>query len=124
MINAAMPFIFSTAPPPFQAYMTQKAIELCSGDEGEMRRERLKTLCEIAQNRLGGAGTHIVPIILGDDDVALNASQALQDQGFDIRAIRPPTVAEGSARLRLSLSANLEIEELNNFLDCVKPYLL
>lgn len=124
MINAAMPFIFSTAPPPFQAYMTQKAIELCSSGHGDEARHILSKLCEIAKSALGGSGTQIVPIVIGDDQKALEASFALQDKGYDIRAIRPPTVPDGTARLRLSLSANLDPRDFDNFLDLMKNYLL
>lgn len=124
MINAAMPFVFSTAPPPFQAYMTQKAIELCSSAEGDEARNKLSKLCAIAKAALDGSGTQIVPIIIGDDQAALEASFALQDKGYDIRAIRPPTVPEGTARLRLSLNANLTEVELKNALAIIENYLL
>lgn len=112
MINAAMPFIFSTAPPPLQAYLTHKAIELCDSAVGEQARMKLQSLMTLAQDHLGGHGTQIVPIILGEDQKALEAAFALQDQGFDIRAIRPPTVPEGTARLRLSLNAKLDEDAL------------
>jgi 8-amino-7-oxononanoate synthase len=52
-------------------------------------------------------GTQIQPIVLGADRRALDLAQALAREGFDIRAIRPPTVPEGTARLRITLSANL-----------------
>lgn len=112
MINAAMPFVFSTAPPPLQALITQKSIELCSGSVGDAARAKLRTLMNMAQETLGGAGTQIVPVIIGEDQKALEASFALQDQGYDIRAIRPPTVPEGTARLRLSLNAHLNPQDL------------
>lgn len=117
LINTARPFIYSTAPPPLQAYLTQKAIELCESEEGEQARIRLLSLCAQAQRTLGGSGTQVVPIILGDDERAVNAAKILQDQGFDIRAVRPPTVPEGAARLRLSLNAKLSERELAQFIE-------
>ena len=52
-------------------------------------------------------GTQIQPIVLGADRRALDMAQVLSREGFDIRAIRPPTVPEGTARLRITLSTNL-----------------
>lgn len=124
MINTAMPFVFSTAPPPLQAALTHRAIELCAGEVGDEARGRLGSLMQKVQQKLGGAGTQILPIVMGADKVALNAAEALQNSGYDIRAIRPPTVPEGTARLRLSLNAGLEGEALDNFLDALDVFLL
>lgn len=124
LINTAMPFVFSTAPPPLQAYMTQKAIELCASETGDQARQKLFSLMALAKEKLGGAGTQIVPIILGDDQAALEISFALQDKGYDIRAIRPPSVPEGTARLRLSLGAHIDAQILNDFISQLGPYLL
>jgi len=119
MVNAARGFIYSTAPMPVQAHLVRKSLELISSDEGRMRRDQLSTLCKKAQQLFasygGDAGTHIVPIILGDDEMAVNVAQKLQQKGYDVRAIRPPTVPEGTARLRLSLSADLEDSVLDKF---------
>lgn len=124
LINAARPFIFSTAPPPLQAYLTQKSIELCAGSEGDASRARLQILRDIAREHLGGTGTQIVPIILGSDESAVSFATDLQEKGFDIRAIRPPTVPEGTARLRLSLHADLEPSNLLKFISLLPPDLL
>lgn len=124
MINTAMPFVFSTAPPPLQAYLTHKAIELSTSDIGDQARLKLSALMERAKYFLGGSGTQILPIILGDDEAAMRASQDLQNNGYDIRAIRPPTVPEGTARLRLSLNAKLDLQVFDNFVSQLQPYLL
>jgi 8-amino-7-oxononanoate synthase len=58
-------------------------------------------------------GTQIQPIVLGADRRALDMAQALAREGFDIRAIRPPTVPEGTARLRITLSANLTRDNID-----------
>ncbi|HBR68318.1 MAG TPA: 8-amino-7-oxononanoate synthase [Rhodospirillaceae bacterium] len=122
LVNTARPFIFSTAPPPLQAHLAQKALELCASEEGAVRRNSLSERCEQAQQFFGGAGSHIVPIIFGDDQRTVEIAEALQKKGFDIRAIRPPTVPEGTARLRLSLSANLDKGMLDRFFGHLAPH--
>lgn len=117
LINKARPFIYSTAPPPLQGHLTMKAIELCAGSEGEAARTKLMALCSLVQDRIGGSGSQIVPIILGVDERAVSMANYLQDKGYDIRAVRPPTVPEGSARLRLSLNANLNAKTVSSLLD-------
>ncbi len=115
LVNMARPFIFSTAPMPLQALLVQKALELAAAEP--WRRERLKTLQAFLAGRLQHLTIHspIVPIIVGDDARAVAIAEALQAQGFDIRAIRPPTVPAGTARLRLSLNANLTEDDLAAF---------
>ncbi len=115
MINKSRPFIYSTAPMPMQALLVQKSLEILASDDGQKRRDKLLSLCGQAQQLFGGAGSQIVPIILGEDDKAVKLAAAMQEAGYDIRAIRPPTVPEGSARLRLSLSSNLGKDILQNF---------
>lgn len=115
LINSARGFIYSTAPLPLQAYLVQKSLEILGSEDGEVRREKLRTLSKKAQTLFGGAGTHIVPIVLGSDEDAVRVANALQEKGYDIRAIRPPTVPEGTARLRLSLSGTLDESVLDQF---------
>lgn len=122
MINAARPFIYSTAPMPLQAYLVQVALGLIASQEGEDRRDKLRQISTQAQALFGGHGTHIVPIILGEDAKALDAAHALQKAGYDVRAIRPPTVPEGSARLRLSLSSALQAGTLDEVANLLRPY--
>ncbi|AJQ97308.1 8-amino-7-oxononanoate synthase [Gynuella sunshinyii] len=107
LINTCRPFIFSTAPPPIQAYMTLKSMELCASEEGARLRQQLKSICVTAQQLFGGHGTQIIPIILGDNQQAIEASTFMQQAGYDIRAIRPPTVPPGTSRLRLSLNVHI-----------------
>jgi 8-amino-7-oxononanoate synthase len=115
MVNAARGFVYSTAPMPLQAHLVQKSLELIASDEGKSRREKLAVLSEKAQQFFGGSGAHVVPIVIGDDAACVDVAQKLQQKGWDIRAIRPPTVPEGTARLRLSLSAALDEETLARF---------
>lgn len=123
MINCARPFIYSTAPMPLQALLVQKSLEILDTEDGQARRERLSGICGRAKALLGGQGTQIVPVILGTDERAVAVARALQAEGFDVRAIRPPSVPEGTARLRVSLSSELAVSELERFAALLAPYL-
>jgi 8-amino-7-oxononanoate synthase len=107
LINRARPFIYSTALPPCLAAAVTRALQLV--DEEPWRRERVLTLAKLAHAELDPdapfAGSQIVPVILGADGAALTVAQRVQQAGFDVRAIRPPTVPEGTARLRVSINA-------------------
>ncbi len=115
LINRARAFIYSTAPMPLQAFLVQKSLELLAGADGESRRQSLKTICIKAHKLFGGPGTHILPIIIGQDEQTLRIALSLQEKGYDIRAIRPPSVPEHTARLRLSLSNTLTSDVLQKF---------
>lgn len=123
LVNTARPFIYSTAPPPLQAVLVQKALEIVRDEPG--RREKLFALVKLANEILPvtDSPSQIIPIILGDDKNALEAALALQSEGFDIRAIRPPTVPEGTSRLRVSLNVNLDEKILRGFAAVLVPYL-
>jgi 8-amino-7-oxononanoate synthase len=108
LVNRARPFIFATAPSPLIAAITRAALEISRTNP--QRREQLARLVRFAgtelRRRCGieGSGTHILPVIIGSDRAAVDVAAALQRRGFDIRAIRPPTVPEGTARLRIALT--------------------
>ena len=116
LVNKARPFIYSTAPPPFLAAAVQRSLRLV--EEEPWRRMRLLNLAKFARDRLSaqeppqGAGSQIVPIQLGDEEKTLNVARALQDSGFDVRAIRPPTVPDGTSRLRVSIHADRSEAEI------------
>ena len=108
LINRGRAFIFSTAPSPLLAAVTRAALTLC--EHSDSRRARLAGLVASAmrclERRCGltASGTHIIPIILGDDSTAVRAASRLRACGYDVRAIRPPTVPPGTARLRIALT--------------------
>jgi 8-amino-7-oxononanoate synthase len=112
LVNRSRPFIFATAPSPLTAAITRTALEL-SRSKPE-RRERLAALVCFAGDELRRrchiepSGSHIIPVIIGSDRAAVTLASALQGRGYDIRAIRPPTVPEGTARLRLALTLNVD----------------
>jgi len=104
---------------PLQAVLVKRALEMLQQKEGQEARQKLHKIIEHTPN----AQSQIVPIIIGEDQKALEVANKLQQNGYDIRAIRPPTVPEGSARLRLSLSAALDQKTLNDFFDCLNKIL-
>ncbi len=115
MINTSRAFIYTTAPMPLQALLVKKSLQILSSDDGDARRAKLREVCEVAHIFFGGYKSHIVPIIIGENERTLLIAKDLQRNGYDIRAIRPPTVPEGSARLRLSLSSELKKQDLRDF---------
>jgi 8-amino-7-oxononanoate synthase len=112
LVNRARPFIFATAPSPLIAAVTRVALELSR--TSPERRDRLASLVQFAGSELRRrcdiepSGSHILPIIIGADQAAVAVAASLQRRGFDVRAIRPPTVPEGTARLRIALTANVD----------------
>lgn len=111
LVNRSRPFIFATAPSPLVAAITRVALEISRTDPE--RRDRLARLVQFAGKELRRrcniepSGSHILPVIVGADQAAVALATSLQRRGFDIRAIRPPTVPEGTARLRLALTLNV-----------------
>ena len=117
LINRARTFIFSTGLPPYFASQVAAGVNLAS--EADSERTRLKELSTFLRNELrqngfdvGGGDSQIVPVLLGSNEAAVHFAECLRARGFGIRAIRPPTVPEGTARIRLSLTAKLREETL------------
>jgi 7-keto-8-aminopelargonate synthetase-like enzyme len=117
LINRARSFVFSTAMPPYMAGQTRAAVELVRDAEEE--RGYLHEIADFLRAELSAAGisigsstTHIIPVILGTEEAALAVATALQNEGFAIRAIRPPTVPPGTSRVRISLTARISREEI------------
>ncbi len=127
MVNRARSFIYATAPSPLTAAIARAALKLVH-DEPE-RRQRLAHLVDHAgallreRCAIAPTGTQIQPLIVHRDERALRLATVLQDNGFDVRAIRPPTVPEGTARLRLSLTLNVTIDDVSRLIDRLAPML-
>lgn len=116
LVQTARPFIYSTAPPPAVAAALEASLDLMEAEP--QRRTRLRALAAHLRGRLGLSGdSQIVPVILGSNERTLSVAATLQRDGFDVRAIRPPTVPEGAARLRLSVNVNLDEETLDRLVD-------
>ncbi|MDE2329168.1 MAG: 8-amino-7-oxononanoate synthase [Bradyrhizobium sp.] len=111
LVNRSRPFIFATAPSPLIAAVTRAALEISRNPE---RRQRLARLVQFAGSELHRrcnvepSGSHILPVIVGADQPTVALAASLQRKGFDVRAIRPPTVPEGTARLRIALTLNVD----------------
>ncbi|MFD2054768.1 8-amino-7-oxononanoate synthase [Mesorhizobium calcicola] len=122
LVNRCRPFIYATAPSPLMAVAAATALDIIA-DEPE-RRERLARLVALAGKRAGNlglpaSGSQILPIIVGDNARAMVLAQALQARGFDVRGIRPPTVPEGTARLRVSLTLNVSEDDVSALFDAL-----
>ncbi len=117
LINRARTFIFSTAMPPYMAGQIRAAIDLAR-DADDARTHlhaigaELRASLAVAEINCGASTTQIIPIRLGDNEAALSIASALQDAGFAVRAIRPPTVPAGTSRIRFSLTAALSMADI------------
>jgi 8-amino-7-oxononanoate synthase len=108
--NTARSFIFTTAPAPADSAAALAAVRIVRGDEGDALRAQLRANVERLRP---GNPSPIVPVIVGDEVEAVRASEALLARGFFVPAIRPPTVAPGTSRLRVALSAAHTVEQVD-----------
>lgn len=116
LINAMRPLIFSTAQPPicmaWTNFIFQKVLNLNS------QRQHLQQLSTYLQDAVKNQGfdcpssSHIIPVIIGESTKTVTKAKALQDAGFYIMPVRPPTVPQNSSRLRISLTAQIKQSEL------------
>ena len=131
LINKARPYIYSTSPPPSVAAASRAAVRVVEGAEGERRRENLADLC--ARFRAGlryigvrvseqppGAEIPIFPIIIKDTEKTLALAEYLMEAGVYLLAIRPPTVPEGTSRLRATLMATHTEAQIDRTLDALE----
>lgn len=116
VLNTARTFIYTTAPPPLMCrWLTYVITHL---EDCALRRRNLHSLAEktrVALTKIGAhvlGDTHILPVVVGDTSVAIALSQALRARGFFAPAIRPPTVPNGTARVRLSLTAAMTDKDM------------
>lgn len=124
LIQAARPYIYTTAMPAAVAEATRASLKIVQ--EEAWRRQRLSELVKKFRNAVDGMGlelmdssTPIQPIVLGDVEKANRWGAALLEQGIQVTAIRPPTVPEGTARLRVTLSAAHSDEHLDRLLSAL-----
>ena len=115
LVNRMRPLIFSTALPPLQVAWTSYLFQLLP--HMEERRKHLQRLSASVAQALQGKGgeissSHIIPYIVKDSEDCLRLAEFLQRKGFYCLAIRPPTVPQGTARLRLSITADLDEENI------------
>ena len=117
LVNTARPFIYSTAPPPPSVGAALAALAVLRERPGivEQLRRNAATLRETLSGYgldLGGSRTQIVPVVVGDARRAMALSEHALERGVFAQAIRPPTVPQGTSRLRLAVMATHTAEEL------------
>jgi 8-amino-7-oxononanoate synthase len=128
ILQRARSYIYTTASPAFLACALQKSLEII-GEEG-WRRDKLVRLTRMLKAglehlpaELGPSESPIQPLILGENARAVGVSDALRQRGLIVSAIRPPTVPEGRARLRISLSAAHEEQDVRSLLEALHAVL-
>jgi 8-amino-7-oxononanoate synthase len=107
LLNRARTFVFSTGTPASTAAAAAASLDICASPEGDRRRAKLRALAALLDPAPPAA---IHPVVLGAEEAALAASGQLARLGFHVPAIRPPTVPQGTSRLRVSLSAAHDAE--------------
>jgi glycine C-acetyltransferase/8-amino-7-oxononanoate synthase len=117
LVNAARPFIFSTAPAPPSVGAASAALELLASEPERV--ERLRRNADAMRSELhaegldtGPSSTQILPIVVGEAESATALCERALEHGLFAQAIRPPTVREGTSRLRLSVMATHDSQEL------------
>ena len=113
LLNTARGFIFSTALPPPVLGAALEGIRLARSEP--WRRERALAFAARLREALGQGPqpSAIVPVPVGDDAAAVQLARSLQARGYDVRAVRPPTVPQGTARLRITTGAHLEEAQID-----------
>jgi 8-amino-7-oxononanoate synthase len=125
LTQTARPYIYTTASSPAMAHALQASIQLMQGAEGQMRREQLNLVINAFKHEMQAAlprmkpawhllpsDSAIQPLVVGDNASALALAEGLRQAGFWVSAIRPPTVPVGTARLRFTLSAAHELDDV------------
>jgi 8-amino-7-oxononanoate synthase len=124
LINHARTFIFSTAMPPYMAGQIRAALRIAKSMDAERASLMAcsRRLAEALRDQgydTANSSSQIVPVVVGGNEEALAAAQNLQAEGFAVRAIRPPTVKEGRARLRLSITCSVARGDLERLENCL-----
>jgi glycine C-acetyltransferase/8-amino-7-oxononanoate synthase len=119
LINRSRSFIFSTSLPPGVVAANRAALQLVRSEEGCLRRERLEKNRQLFSGHLQQAGldlcgstTQIVPVLTCEPEPTMKAASGLLERGICLSGIRPPTVAPGACRLRATLMADHEPQEV------------
>lgn len=120
LVQRARPLIFSTAAPPALSEALETSLEIVAAEPE--RRDAVQARALYLRAALADRGlpvqpgrSAIVPVVLGRNEAAVAVARAVQAQGFDVRAVRPPAVPEGTARLRVTVNAGLTEDVLDAF---------
>jgi 8-amino-7-oxononanoate synthase len=130
LVQRARPYIYTTAAPPALAHALLTSIDIIGSEEGDRRRAHLQALIrqlrsewKLHQWQCPHSDTAIQPVIIGANDAAMRVAATLYEQGMWVPAIRPPTVPQGTARLRVTLSAahtGQDVSELTSALNSLE----
>jgi 8-amino-7-oxononanoate synthase len=124
MRNRARTLIYSTGLPPASVAAAIAAIDLIEREPAYAALPVAKAKAFTCQAGLPEAQSPIVPVVIGDEEAALSASRTLEEEGFLVVAIRPPTVPAGTARLRLAFTAQHPDHEIARLADIVRDRVL
>ncbi|HHT7855394.1 8-amino-7-oxononanoate synthase [Pasteurella multocida] len=125
LVNKMRPLIFSTALPPFNVAWTHFVFQQLPHLQAE--RAHLAQLSQYLRQAIVDifqvpmpSESCIVPYILGDNELTVRTAQRLQQQGYYCLPIRPPTVPKGTSRIRFSLTADMQVAEVEQFIACLQ----
>ena len=123
LINKMRPLIFSTALPPISMawsdFIFNKVLNM------QQQRQHLAEISQYLQQAVIAKGfsspssSHIIPVIVGESQAAIEKARYVQQQGFYAMPVRPPTVPQNSSRLRISLTALVQKNELQQLVECL-----
>ncbi|HEA3246936.1 8-amino-7-oxononanoate synthase [Pasteurella multocida] len=125
LVNNMRPLIFSTALPPFNVAWTHFVFQQLPHLQAErthlaqLSQYLRQAIVEIFQVPMPSESC-IVPYILGDNELTVRTAQRLQQQGYYCLPIRPPTVPKGTSRIRFSLTADMQVAEVEQFIACLQ----
>ena len=122
-INKARPFVFTTAPPPAVCAALTAAIKVIQTEPqlAESTLENAQTLRRLlAQAGVSSGGeSAIVPVVIGEESLAMQVAAKVREKGFDVRAVRPPAVPTGTSRLRIVCHSNHTSRQLEGLADAI-----
>jgi glycine C-acetyltransferase len=128
LVNTARSFIFSCALAPAQVEAARASLRLI--DREPWRRERLAANCDRLRRRLADAGistapstTHILPVVIGENETTMAVCEELLERGYYAQGIRHPSVPRGSARLRITPMATHDESEIDGLADAIRDCL-
>ncbi|NNI31039.1 8-amino-7-oxononanoate synthase [Pasteurella multocida] len=125
LVNKMRPLIFSTALPPFNVAWTHFVFQQLPHLQAEraylaqLSQHLRQAIVDIFQVPMPSESC-IVPYILGDNELTVRTAQRLQQQGYYCLPIRPPTVPRGTSRIRFSLTADMQVAEVEQFIACLQ----
>jgi 8-amino-7-oxononanoate synthase len=128
IIHKARTYIYTTAMPAAIAEATSCSLKIIQSEPEHLDSlnnniSYFRKCCNDSDLAIENSQTAIQPLLIGDDDRAVKISQQLFDSGFLVTAIRPPTVPEGTSRLRITLSAKHNKEHINRLIETLLPLL-